>query len=106
MIVSSKPKAVSSNAMSKKLGSFALSVMLIALGFPADAQQVGKIFRIGFLDSSTVSGSAVLVDAFRQELSKLGWVEGRISPSSTGLPYKRLSDCPSLRRSWFVLRLI
>jgi len=36
-----------------------------------------KIFRIGFLDSSTVSGSAVLVDAFRQELSKLGWIEGK-----------------------------
>ena len=43
----------------------------------ADAQQTGKIFRIGFLDSSTASGSAVLVDAFRQELSKLGWIEGK-----------------------------
>ena len=43
----------------------------------ADAQQPGKIFRIGFLDESTASGSAVLVDAFRQELSKLGWIEGK-----------------------------
>jgi putative tryptophan/tyrosine transport system substrate-binding protein len=43
----------------------------------AEAQQTGKIFRIGFLDYSTASGSAVLVDAFRQELSKLGWVEGK-----------------------------
>ena len=43
----------------------------------ADAQQPGKIFRIGFLDASTASGSAVLVDAFRQELSKLGWIEGK-----------------------------
>ena len=43
----------------------------------AHAQQTGKIFRIGFLDSSTASGSAVLVDAFRQELSKLGWIEGK-----------------------------
>jgi putative ABC transport system substrate-binding protein len=41
------------------------------------AQQPGKIFRIGFLDSSTASGSAVLVDAFRQELGKLGWIEGK-----------------------------
>ena len=32
---------------------------------------------MGFLDASTVSGSAVLVEAFRQELSKLGWVEGK-----------------------------
>jgi len=43
----------------------------------ANAQQPGKIFRIGFLDSSTASGSAVLVEAFRQELSKLGWIEGK-----------------------------
>ena len=37
----------------------------------------GKIFRIGFLDPSTASGSAVLLEAFRQELSKLGWIEGK-----------------------------
>ena len=42
----------------------------------ADAQQTGKIVRIGFVDSSTASGMAVLVNAFRQELSKLGWIEG------------------------------
>src|SRR5262249_52407073 len=37
----------------------------------------GKIFRIGFLDSSTAAGMAVLVDALRPELSKLGWTEGK-----------------------------
>ena len=52
--------------------------MLFALScFRADAQQAGKIFRIGFLDPSTASGIAVLVEAFRQELSKLGWIEGK-----------------------------
>jgi putative ABC transport system substrate-binding protein len=44
---------------------------------PAQAEQPGKIFRIGYLDNSTASGMAVLVDAFRQELSKLGWTEGK-----------------------------
>src|SRR5262249_23348202 len=43
----------------------------------AQAQQTGKVSRIGFLDVSTASGSAVLLDAFRQELSKLGWIEGK-----------------------------
>jgi hypothetical protein len=52
-----------------------LSAMLFGLCFPAQAQQTEKIFGIGFLDSSTASGSAVLLEAFRQELSKLGWVE-------------------------------
>ena len=51
--------------------------MLVVTGAVASAQQTGKIFRIGFLDPSTASGSAVLVDAFRQELSKLGWIEGK-----------------------------
>ena len=37
----------------------------------------GKIFRIGFLDAGTASGSAVLLDAFRQEMRKLGWIEGK-----------------------------
>jgi putative ABC transport system substrate-binding protein len=46
-------------------------------GAAADAQQPGKIARVGFLDSSTASGMAVLIDALRQELSKLGWIEGK-----------------------------
>src|SRR5262245_46861505 len=59
----------------RKLGGFALCALLFALCGSVDAQQQEKIFRIGFLDNSTASGSAVLVDAFRQELSKLGWIE-------------------------------
>ena len=51
--------------------------MLLALPFSARAQQAGKIFRIACLDSSSASGSAVLWEAFRQELSKLGWIEGK-----------------------------
>ena len=53
-----------------------LTVFLLTVS-SAEAQQPGKIFRIGFLDPSTASGSAVLVDVFRQELRKLGWVEGK-----------------------------
>jgi putative ABC transport system substrate-binding protein len=54
-----------------------LCALLLALCFPADAQPTGKIFRIGFLDPSNASGSTVLVEAFRQELNKLGWTEGK-----------------------------
>jgi putative ABC transport system substrate-binding protein len=59
---------------------FALSfvvALLFAVSVSAEAQQPGKVFRIGFLDPSNAFGSAVLVDAFRQELSKLGWIEGK-----------------------------
>src|SRR5262245_62160172 len=57
--------------------SILVAMVLLALGVIAEAQQTGKIFRIGFLDSSTASGIAVLLEAFRQELSKLGWIEGK-----------------------------
>src|SRR5437773_9019180 len=52
-------------------------VMQLAVGMIAHAQQAGRIFRIGFLDPSTASGSAVLLEVFRQKLSKLGWIEGK-----------------------------
>ena len=51
--------------------------MLFALCFSAQAQQTGKVFRIGYLDGGNAAGSAVLVDAFLQELTKLGWIEGK-----------------------------
>ena len=56
---------------------FVLTALFLATVNPSHAQQTGKIFRIGFLDKSTASGSAVLVEAFRQEMSKLGWIEGK-----------------------------
>ena len=61
----------------KWMGLLAIAFSLMIGGAVAEAQQPGKTFRIGFLDSSTASGSAVLVGAFRQELSKLGWTEGK-----------------------------
>jgi putative ABC transport system substrate-binding protein len=63
--------------MKKKLTVLALCAMLLALCYSASAQQAGKIARIGFLDASTASGMAALLDAFREELSKLGWIEGK-----------------------------
>src|SRR5512132_3965930 len=63
--------------MKKKITILTLCAMLLALCGSVYAQQTGKIFRIGYLDPSTASGSAVLLDAFRQELKKLGWIEGK-----------------------------
>ena len=63
--------------MKKRITLWLLATLFLANVSLADAQQTGKVPRIGFLDTSTASGSAVLVDAFRQELSKLGWIEGK-----------------------------
>jgi putative ABC transport system substrate-binding protein len=63
--------------MKAKILAYALPALILATIHLVEAQQVGKVARIGFLDPSTLSGMAVLVDAFRQELSKLGWIEGK-----------------------------
>src|SRR6266550_8155000 len=56
---------------------FVLTTLFLTSVNPTHGQQPTKILRIGYLDSSTASGSAVLVKAFLQELSKLGWIEGK-----------------------------
>ena len=63
--------------MKKKITILTLCAMLFALCSSVAAQQTGKILRIGYLDNSTAAGIAVLLEAFRQELSKLGWIEGK-----------------------------
>ena len=61
----------------KWLGLSVFAFMFAVTGAAAEAQQTGKTFRIGFLDNSTASGIAVIVDTFRPELRKLGWIEGK-----------------------------
>jgi putative tryptophan/tyrosine transport system substrate-binding protein len=68
-----------SKIQNRKLAGLLSIIVALAFvfgGVVAQAQQTGKIFHIGLLDRST-GGSAVYVDAFRQELSKLGWIEGK-----------------------------
>jgi putative tryptophan/tyrosine transport system substrate-binding protein len=63
--------------LKRKVVLVAFAIFLLVIVHPCSAQQEEKIFRIGFLDVSTAAGSAVLVKAFLQELSKLGWIEGK-----------------------------
>ena len=52
--------------------------MLLALGFPAEAQQPGKVPRIGYLSGSgDPSTPNPYVEAFRQGLRDLGYIEGK-----------------------------
>ena len=92
--------------MSKKILVFCLLITVLLITGSSRAQQTGKIFRIGFLDASTASGMAVLVKAFQQELTKLGWIEGK----NITIEYRFADQKPerglSLRRTWSDLRLI
>jgi ABC-type uncharacterized transport system substrate-binding protein len=62
--------------MRKNVICIALSTMLFALGVSAEAQQFGKIYRVGRL-SGGISSSKFAYDAIRRELRELGYVEGK-----------------------------
>src|SRR5262245_61556850 len=49
---------------------------LLAAPVAAEAQQPGKIWRVGYLGNGLPTQSAHTRDAFRQGLRELGWVEG------------------------------
>jgi putative ABC transport system substrate-binding protein len=63
--------------MRKKLFGLALSALLFALSFSAEAQQTGKVPRIGYVGNSTPGSNVSFTGAFRQGLRDLGYVEGK-----------------------------
>ena len=56
--------------------SILIAVTLLAVAVVADAQQAGKIYRVGRL-SGGLSSSTFSLDALRRELRELGYVEGK-----------------------------
>jgi len=54
-----------------------LAVSFLAAPLAADAQQAGKVPRIGWLGVEPPSDRPALLAAFRQRLRELGWVEGQ-----------------------------
>jgi ABC-type uncharacterized transport system substrate-binding protein len=63
--------------MSKNVAGLALSTLLFALCSSAEAQQLGKIHRIGTLEGGPPSGRAEVWQTFRRGLRELGYVEGK-----------------------------
>ena len=59
--------------MKRKIPVLALAALLLALTFPAEAQQPTKIPRIGYLTAAFPER----IEAFRQGLRELGYVEGK-----------------------------
>ena len=62
------------------LRAFAIVALLLAVatvGPPANAQQASKTAKIGILSATTPAALAPSVEAFKQGLRELGWVEGK-----------------------------
>ena len=51
--------------------------VLLAAPLAAAAQQAGKVHRIGYLTAGSVTANPHVLEAFRQGLRELGWVEGQ-----------------------------
>jgi putative ABC transport system substrate-binding protein len=81
-----------------------LTVFLLTVS-SADAQQTGKVPRLGYLEPGTASGNAVLLDGFRQELSKLGWIEGKNITIEYRFTEQKLERLPELAAELVRLRV-
>jgi putative ABC transport system substrate-binding protein len=69
-----------------------VAVLLLAPPLAAEAQQPGKLYRIGILGSSPTSATPTW-EAFRQGLRDLGYIEGQnITIQYRGGKYQRLPD--------------
>jgi putative ABC transport system substrate-binding protein len=63
--------------MGGKIFVWLLATLLLTTVCPAEAQQPAKVPRIGLLYSVSVSSGAPRIEAFRQGLRELGYVEGK-----------------------------
>src|SRR4029077_19381250 len=63
--------------MKKKIITLGLSALLFALCVSVQAQQPMKLPRIGYLNASSLSTNATRMEAFRQGLRDLSYVEGK-----------------------------
>src|SRR6478672_8386190 len=63
--------------MKSKFFGLALSTVLLALCFPAQAQQSKKVSRIGYLSSSDPATESTRAEAIHLALRKLGYIEGQ-----------------------------
>src|SRR5262245_66552624 len=64
--------------MKKKITFLALCAILLALCLPAEAQQAGKVPRIGYVSATgDPSNAGPNVEGFRQGLRDFGYVEGK-----------------------------
>jgi putative tryptophan/tyrosine transport system substrate-binding protein len=91
--------------MTKKILVWLLAMFLLATVSPATAQQSKKIAKIGYLAPSTPAAAAHLVEAFRQGLRELGYVEGKTFVLEIRYGEGRAERIPELARELVGLKL-
>ncbi|HEX6077995.1 MAG TPA: ABC transporter substrate-binding protein, partial [Methylomirabilota bacterium] len=72
-----KDAVVCSSEMPRRAFLATIAGGLLAAPLATEAQEAGKVYRVGFLGNSTAALEANLVGSFREGLRDLGYVEGR-----------------------------
>jgi putative ABC transport system substrate-binding protein len=87
--------------------SILVVVVLLAVGVEVEAQQPKKVPRIGFLDSGSASDPRNIrgLDAFRQGLRELGYVEGKNINIDYRYTERKLERLPELAQELVRLRV-
>src|SRR6266550_2369410 len=90
----------------KKVGwsSILVAAMLLAVAVIGEAQQLARIPRIGYLATVSRSAIAVRIEAFRQGLRELGYVEGKNIVIEWRFAEGKLDRLPALAAQAFKVR--
>ncbi len=92
--------------MSLRTRVFTALILAVAAAGPSiNAQQVSKIAKIGYLAPSTPASVAHLVEAFRQGLRELGYVEGKTVVLEARYAEARVERLPELARELVGLKV-
>ena len=76
MSIDNRQQAIS-NRSGKRFSLALLSLVLFVLCATSQAQPAAKVARVGYLSATSASNNAARLEAFRQALQELGYVEGK-----------------------------
>ena len=94
------------NSLTTKIIGFALCSVLLGPCFPAQAQQQGKIARIGYLTMQPTALDFGRRQAIREALRKVGYVEGQNLSIEYRSAEGKIDRNPVLAPNWLIGRLM
>jgi putative tryptophan/tyrosine transport system substrate-binding protein len=91
--------------MIKTIIGLALGGIVLAVGFPAEAQHPTKIPRIGYLTGGDPVNRVYRIEAFRQGLKEIGYIEGKNVVIEYRYAHAKLDRLPELARELVDLKV-